>query len=402
MCQSKASGGKRCFAHHPGTKASIAYVHLKTGIDKEQIYAIMKELRKEGKNLGAPTPEELEKYFSLEEFKTKYDASLSDQEKVAILKQLLSARAEAEREGVSGGIFHSWKNSLKRSIERFKRPLVALGLSSVLLLSACTGQNGVTPSPSDSNAPTEPGTVACSTENPGSYGDVIAKEEVTDEFGAYCRTTIDPNSDALRWDESKVDMASLEEHGFTVEEAKEAQKTAVTFAAEQTFDSTRLDNYSQSPADWINENASSLSNPSIYLDFVKNEKLANTGLVVTDYLPSPIVRDGGPRATQTNLQINRIYGFESEGKKAIGVEIGANAFYGVENEEIVKLYLANNPDLTEESLKQTTPELFAEEPANLSVQGSFSYSFVKGTMDKIAGTRAQWSVTTQTGTPIIE
>ena len=69
MCQARAEGGKRCFAHSSGTKQVINYVFLKTGIDKKQIYDIMKELRKEGRMLDAPTPEEIEKYFDLEEFK---------------------------------------------------------------------------------------------------------------------------------------------------------------------------------------------------------------------------------------------------------------------------------------------------------------------------------------------
>lgn len=403
MCQPKSLGGKRCFAHHPQTKATLNYVHLKTGIDKEQIYGIMKELHKEGRKLEAPTPEELEKYFDLEEFKTKYDNKLEEKEKVAILKQLLTARSVAKEQGVSGGVFHAWKNALSRTVSKMKKPFVALALSGTLLLSACTGGGGVTP-PSETTAPpTSSPVVACSTENPGPYGDAVPLEAATDEYGEYCRTTIDPTSDALVYDASKVDLESLEKYGFTEEEAKEAQITAVTFLMEQTFDSTRLDNYSQSPTEWLNENADSLSSPDVYLDFVNSgEQLSSAGLIVTDYLPTPVIRNGGPRFTQTNVQVNEIVAFEGNGKKAIAVRMSANSFYPAENADIVSMYLANHPDMTEDALKQSQPELFEEAPVGLSIQGAFSLSFVKDNYDQVAGSNSSWTVNTQTGNVIVE
>ena len=39
--------------------------------------------------------------------------------------------------------------------------------------------------------------IGCSMANPGDYGDVVPLEDVTDEYGAYCHTIIDPDSDAL-------------------------------------------------------------------------------------------------------------------------------------------------------------------------------------------------------------
>lgn len=405
MCQSKsATGGvgKRCFVHSAGTKASLNYIHAKTGIDKQQIYAIMKELRKEGKGLDAPTPEELEKYFGLEEFKTRWDNTLSEKEKVTILKQILAARLEAERDGVTGGVFHAWKNALQRTVQRIKKPMLALGLAGTLMLTACTGGGGVQPTPNGTDSTNPPTTVACSTENPGPYGDVIPKEEVTDEYGEYCQTTIDPSSDALVYDSSKVDLESLQQYGFTEDDAKAAQKTAVTFAAEQALDSTRLDNYSTTPTDWIDANSSSLFNPSVYLETVKTGKLSDTGLIVTDYLPTPTVRDSGPRSSQTNLQVNKIYAFESQGKKAIAVEVGANAMYDVTNEQVVNLYLANYPEETADTLKTSHPDFFGSDPVGLTVQGTFSYSFVKDDLTKIAGSKSTWTVGTQTGTQIVQ
>src|SRR5690606_24570451 len=117
-----------------------------------------------------------------------------------------------------------WKNLMSKTIERIKKPLLAIGLTGTLIasLAACSVGAPINPDKTNEPSPT-PDTVACSTENPGPWGDVIAKDSVTDEFGEYCHTTIDPNSGAFKYDATKVDMAALETHGFTEEDAKATQ-----------------------------------------------------------------------------------------------------------------------------------------------------------------------------------
>lgn len=404
MCQPQSQGGKRCLRHSAASNAEVRFSWAKTGVDRETIYGILKDLNKEGRKLEAPQLEEVKEFLRKEEFKTKLDPDLNERDRKLILKNLKKAEEEAEKQGVTGGAFHAWKNLFSKTVERVKKPLVALGLAGTLALTACTGQGGVTPaspSPSETNNPV----VACSTENPGPYGDVIAKEEVKDQFGEYCHTTIDPKSAALKWDESKVDVQSLKDNGFTVEDAKKAQKTVVTFLAEQGLDSSRLDNYKQSNTDWVKANSSLLSNPESYLESAKKaDGLSSTGLLVTDYLPEPTVRNGGPRATSTNIQVNRIYGTKAtSGVKIIVVETGANSLYDVKNTTVVDTYLKNNPGTTKEQLQAEHPDMFdANTPVNLIVQGTFTYSVKKDSLDKIAGSRASWSLGTQTGTQIVK
>lgn len=397
MCAPKSKGGKRCLRHRANTKAVLTYVHAKTGVDKEQIYAIMKELNKEGRGLEAPSKEELEQYFNLEEFKAKYDNTLDEKEKVAILKNLLQARAEADEHGVTGGSMHAWKNALTRTVARVKKPLIAAGIAGTLLVSlaACTG--GQMPNDDKTNAPAPTDTVACSTEDPGKYGDVIPQEEVTDDYGTYCKTTIDPDSGALKYDSSKADIASLTEHGFTEEDAAAAQKTAVTFLAEQGLDSTRLDNDKQSDAEWLAQNKSLLSSP----DAFNGESLVGTGLLVGDYLPTPISRDGSPRAEETNIQVNKIYGSTSTtGKDIIIVETGASSSYEAKNSTVVDL-MAKNSNLSKEQIIAANPVLSNEDsPVGLLVQGTFSYSVTKDAPTQVAGSRASWTLNTQTGLSI--
>jgi hypothetical protein len=399
MCQPKSQGGKRCLRHRAGTKASLSYIHAKTGIDKEQIYAIMKELNKEGRSFEAPSQEELEKYFNLEEFKAKYDNTLDEKEKVAILKSLLEARAEAKEQPVTGGAFHAWKNALARTVERFKKPFIAAGVAGTLIfgLAGCVGGNVPNNTdPTNGPAPTE--TVACSTVDPGAYGDVVPEEEVTDDYGTYCKTTIDPTSDALKYDPSKVDVASLQQYGFTEKEAEQAQVTAVTFLAEQGLDSSRLDNDKVTDAQWLAENGDLLSAGDSYAGV----SLVNGGLLVGDYLPTPIVRDGSPRSSETNIQVNRVYATEAtSGKKIIVVETGVTSKYNVSNSAVVDLFVKNTDGATRESVIAENPQLGDEvRPANLLVQGSFTYSVTKEAPNKIAGSRASWTLSTQEGVKI--
>lgn len=359
MCQSKASGGKRCFAHHPGTKASIAYVHLKTGIDKEQIYAIMKELRKEGKNLEAPTPEELEKYFSLEEFKTKYDASLSDQEKVAILKQLLSARAEAEREGVSGGIFHSWKNSLKRAVEKFKKPFIAASITGALLFTtSCSAGVNPNPTPEETKSPIA---AECVVENPEEMGDAVTKELVTDEFGEYCSITVSPD---LKDKYLKIeDQPGLAEAGYTQADLDAAQDSAYKFFVEQSLDSTLLDTGGQEEFNaWVkNDSGISSEWQQAYIDNYASAGNSG-GSIVTNVFSAPLPRDGAPRGTAISIDPINAVVTTHEGQNYLSIRATVGATYRAQDTDIIATIQKHNPDLTADQIKEKYPDLADENP----------------------------------------
>lgn len=280
--------------------------------------------------------------------------------------------------------------------------ITAASLGTAFLLTACAASGASTGStPADPAASQSTSAASCEGVS-GPLGDAIPLAEVTDQFGSYCHVTVDPASPALAYDASKADLASLETYGFTEADAKEALATAVRFAVSQTFDSTRLDNYAQTGPEWVAANAADLSSPEAYLTALDSKKLSDTGLLITDYLPEPTLRDGGPRASQINVQVNRVYAFESDTrKKALVVEIGANALYSVSNQQVVNLYLAQHPDETSDSLKAAHPEFFGNDAVGLVVQGTFGYSFLKETLDKVAGSQSTWIVNTQTGVPIV-
>lgn len=410
MCQSKAATGgigKRCFVHHPGTQASINYVYSKTGIDKKQIYDIMKELRKEGRMLDAPSPEEVEKYFALEEFKTKFDNTLTEKERVTILKQLLAARSEAKTNPVSGGVLHSWKNAMQRTVQRFKRPLIALGLTGTLLFGAAGCVGNVSPDPvatpsisasqGTTTNPSNPSAeVPCSTDNPGPYGDAVQKAEVTDQYGTYCHITIDPDSAALTFDASKVD-STVAELGFTNEDAAAAQKAAVTFVVEQSLDSALLDTYTkENSVKWLEDNKNLINPSSIELyENYANESGLSKGVVVTGEGFPVLRRDGSPRSNTVAIQVEKIYAKELDGKPYIQVATNVSTTYPAKNSDIVKFALTqSDKGITEQSLREMSPFLFdnPDGESSMAINGIFSVAYYKDNYKQFAGTTTDWNL----------
>ena len=393
------SAGKRCLRHASGSKQQIQFTWAKTGVDKENIYAILKQLNKEGRKLDAPELAEVKEFLNKEEFKVKLDPYLSDRDRKMILKNLDKAREEAEAQGVTGGAFHAWKNVFKETVAKMKKPLVAMGLAGVLLagLSGCSGSLDT---PDKTNVPEPTGTVACSTENPGEYGDVVALEEVTDEYGTYCRTTIDPASTALIFDADKAD-SSLATYGFTNEDASAAQKTAVTLFSEQVLDSTRLDNYSTSAKEWLAENDSFIL-PKWRESFVNavdtapnGTGLSTTGMLVTDIMPTPLARNGGPRAQGTNISVTKVFATDNN---QLAVQIESSSIYSATDTSIVKSVIKNNASLDEISIKASNPELFdGLDDSVLTLNTNTLIAFEAGNTNQISGVSSVMNLVTSNG-----
>jgi len=387
MCQPKELGGKRCLRHSKATVAEVQFTWAKTKVDKENIYAILKTLNKEGRKLDAPELAEVNAFLDKEEFKVKLDPDLSERDRKMILKNLDKARDEAEKQGVTGGAFHAWKNVFKATVEKMKKPLMAIGLTGVLVasLSGCVGALDDTNNPSNSPEPT--GTVACSTANPGPYGDVIPKEDITDENGTYCQTTLDPTSEAYVYDASKVDMASLEKWGFTEADAKKAQEETALFVAEEVLDSSILDAKTAegSPAKdvWIEKNGDRFS--------AGWEGASTDNVVYTNVLPT-LVRDGNPRVAKTAITVASISAQESAtipGEGILVVKTASTANYRISDDAAVDFLLANGYTGTREALIAEQPSLADGKENVLPVNVFYAAGF--NTDGKISGVSFEYA-----------
>lgn len=161
MCKSKEEFppfGKVCDVHNNGNKATIEMCSQITGVASEKVNAVFNDLRKEGKHLPAPTPDEVKEYVSSQVFTAKYDPKIQDKSRNRIVNWWRKARDTQP----SGGLMHAWKNTLPQTLARYRRTAFAsVAMFSIAITSACGStppRNNVdnTSSPIATTAPATP------------------------------------------------------------------------------------------------------------------------------------------------------------------------------------------------------------------------------------------------------
>jgi hypothetical protein len=222
----------------------------------------------------------------------------------------------------------------------------------------------------------------------------------------YCHVQIDPEAVALKYDETKVHLDTLAQYGFTVDEAKAAQKLIVPLYASEILDSSRLDDYTVSDADWFAANSRFYS-PTAQPEFAKyvdKGALNKYGLIATELLPSPLVRDGSPRASTIQIELTDIYVQQPEGGVPnLIVRFESTSTYDVTDEQMVKVLRLHDNSLTKEGLKQSDPEYFdGEDSSSLVINATSVMSVVKGTVGGIDGNSSTFSLATDEGRTVVE
>jgi hypothetical protein len=304
MCQSKSQGGKRCAIHHHGTQAAVQTTSVKTGVDTNDVKTVFTELNKEGKKLPEPSREEYESYLEKERFITELDPSIPERDKNMILKKIEKAK---EENTPSGGTFHAWKNLMSTTINRFKTKtkLLIAGLGVAAITFGSAGCASVLPN-QETGLPIE-GTTSIS---------VIDGEKINDELGSYTKVTLDPNDPSLKFDKNAeyVDMASIENSGFTEADAAAAQKAAIMFASTEMIDNAAADipaKKAETLSNIVNQYA---TGPYINsTEYVEGMLDANSNLVYVQPDGITFVRDGSKRISSVNTKINGIYGETGSG-----------------------------------------------------------------------------------------
>ena len=288
---------------------------------------------------------------------------------------------------------------------KFRNKFILVTLASVttLILTGCTTTNTPTPQPTttaSSETKTIAGEVVVCDEN-GPWGDVIAKEVVVDDFGEYCAVTIDPKSDTASYDVSKVDLPTLIGSGFTEEDTVEALKTSLKVFVETTLDSTRLDSYEQTEKEFFDEHKNVISDEQrpVFNEYIKANNLLESGFTITNVLPEPLKRDGGPRAKEINISLNRIHAEQWDNLDApvLNVRFDFSVTYDVSNKQIVDTSVRNDKTLTVDALKMSNPELFEDNGGGLTLQGVYVYVYDAGNVKQISSLGTQWKLTTADG-----
>lgn len=377
MCQPRSQGGKRCLRHAAGTRFSVRHVVAKTGASTDMVYDTVKELNKEGRRLPAPSEAEVKEFLDRSEFVTSHDPDLEQKDRNNILKNINVAREEAEKQGVTGGAFHAWKNLMKRVLSKMSRGFkVGAAVGLVSLIAAC-GSGDQPPANTTEPTATQPGTSQTAEPSGEPLVDsnpedqFVPLEMVTDEYGEYQRQTIDPNSDVMQLDPSVVDMASFEANGLTEEDALEMQRLVVQRFVEDSLDGTRLDNYSQPDAEWIAEHSEHWS-PE-YLEGAPERGALLAGMAITDVMPEPTTRDGDVRGNNT-IQLDRVIAYKDDnGNLRVAVAGAYTSTFTAQQDTVLTAYERNTGQPASELLTQA-PWLEDEDTNQLVVlSGTFEW-----------------------------
>lgn len=366
MCQSKSLGGKRCAIHHHGTQAAVQTTVVRTGINVEEVKGVFTALNKEGKNLTAPERAEFEAYLAKERFLTEIDQTIPEKEKKMILNKLDKAAVENTP---SGGTFHAWKNLMGETVRKYskkaKMVIAAVGIGAMVSVTAGCATGTDAP---NSNTATASSVV---------LGDVIAGDPITDAYGTYLSTKINPDDEALKFNKAIVDNSAYD-LGFDEAQITSAQKYAAEFVASQGADGAGLDDQASFDK-WLGEAKTKYltGNDQIMAEMTaKNNNGGNTPLVYNNSQGYQFARDGKPRISNEKIAINKIAGYQDSDGKFLTVSGQSKIDYRVPEANIVKWYLSSHTDVTEEQLLTKYPQLKDGKEETLAVTFDWQYYLI--------------------------
>jgi hypothetical protein len=217
---------------------------------------------------------------------------------------------------------------------------------------------------------------------------------VTDAYGTYTRTTINPAAAAMTVDPANLDTASLT--AWSDAQIHSAQQWTARFIAEEFIDSEASD-IGAVWEEWKADEGQRLIDTSyIDLSAPSNEGL-RTAIVFNTGSPNNedsmvFVRDGGPRIATTSINVMGVEGFAFEGTNYLTVDVDATAEVRVEDESVVGSYLLTNPDQTAAGIVEDYPEYGDGEINYEKFSSDINYRLVatpEGSW-KIAGWDTSW------------
>ena len=282
-------------------------------------------------------------------------------------------------------------------------PWAAVVLAAVLV----SGCSAALPNAAETATPTVSTPSPTPTRAVGDLGDVVCFEQVTDEYGEYCRTTISPETDAFDFDASVVDSAALTRLGFSKDDVIEALPVAMWDLVEDVMDSPRLDNYTGSERDWYKRN---IRYPSkefkavVLSRLTARDQLWYGGFLATGFLPEGFRRDGSARAAGgTTIEVTGVTaGTDRKGRENLIFNVSATSSFPLSDFSIVTRFTALNPDRTRQDLRESDPQLFDgtnDNSVRLVADGYIG--FLPGKFDVVAGHAFTFDFTTDKGTSLL-
>lgn len=238
MCQTKAEGGKRCAAHMSGSTATVTMTSIIADVQEPVVKKVFTALRKEGKKLPAPTPEEVYALSENNAMMAKFDPSIPDNRR----KKLVEKWENAKSESPDGGTFHAWRHTLAETFRRGRKIIAATGIAGALIFtSSCSSSGSLGASgPTDTSSPSSISQTASPSSThaavPVLPAGIVAKGVANDGKGDYVQTSISDTDPAMLYNPAIADSAA--KFNFSPTDLADAQKVAVKFIAEEAIDST--------------------------------------------------------------------------------------------------------------------------------------------------------------------
>lgn len=257
---------------------------------------------------------------------------------------------------------------------RIAATTVTLLIAAATLTACSTGDTGNT----DAGVPGPTKTATATSQCAGTFGDVIANKPVTDGRGTYCSVTINPDAAALT-DDSAIKTDTLAGVGAPIDQARDAQRNAVTFVGDNWVDSPMLEQDTRNGSeggwkDWAAAHTD-LFNTEVN-ESNKTVDPAKAQVVYNGYLPNTLARDGGPRVSDVAIDVNETVGQSGDnGKPQIAVRMHVVAKYRATDEKTVS-WLTGVDGKNETDLRTSNPELFdGKGDNNIVYDGVVAYGY---------------------------
>jgi hypothetical protein len=272
---------------------------------------------------------------------------------------------------------------------------IAAALSSGLLLTGCgasTEPAGQAPNPVDA--------VACKADgNPDD--DVVPVKEITDDFGSYCLTTLDPQAAVAELDPAIIDTASLDEFNISAETAAAAYDSAVKYLANTALDSEVLDVPNAPALSWFNANVDGkVADSDYYRSEISAGNFASLGLAVTQFAPQPINRTGEARSHETTITSDRVFAEkpDADTPARVTISLEGNSHFHVADADLVTAALRNGTAPDADTLKAMNPALFDQvDDTGLHIRYTVAYSFDRSDPERITAANGGFAFTTEDG-----
>lgn len=245
---------------------------------------------------------------------------------------------------------------------------VASTAAALAFMSGCSGKSPV----SVVKQITDPGSIEA--QQHGNTAQLFDNGNVTDVFGTYQRTKIDPNSVKITADENTV---------FSKAEVEDAKNFIVDYVATEALDSIALDEPAQYER-WKAEVAPKYFYPGMTAEILNqvptlNDSSVSFGPILTKGLDQDVnsmlpqlIRDGGPRVA--NKAFGEVVEFKNGYGGSLDVHLKGSATFYADDEAVVTLYSVGKFSTYLDAQTGQTVQMSPEEARSQTVESYPSLS----------------------------